>query len=408
MRIRLIVITLLCVVLDLAGGESDRPNFLLILADDLGYEALNCYGGLDFETPHLDRLASEGMRFNHAYTSPVCTPSRMSLYTGTYASRHGYFSVLPVHKGTEKAVDFRSGFRTYAQLLRGAGYATSVTGKWQLATLEFHPDHCRDAGFDSWCVWQIWKDGAKTTRYWDPCLNQDGRVRGDIADRYGPDVLFDYVVGRIEVARAEGRPFFIHHNMMLPHWPVIETPNERQSGEEASLAGMIRYMDQLCGKLVDAIDDMGLAEDTWIIFMGDNGTEAFGEPRRTRDGVIEGGKRDLTDAGTHIPLIVRKKGTIEPGTVCDDLIDMADCFPTICELAGIDLPGEVPVDGISFAGRLLRGEASERQWVTGGYGRKMSVFDGEVRLTSGAPVNAGDERQARLSRVLQSLPGSQP
>jgi arylsulfatase A len=141
-----------------AGAETiDHPNILLIVADDLGCEALGCYGGLDFSTPHLDRLASEGMRFSLAYTSPVCTPSRMTFYTGTYVTRHKYYDVLPVHLGTKKAVDFRNRWTTFAQLLREAGYATSVTGKWQLAALEFHPEHCRDAGFDSWCVWQIWR-----------------------------------------------------------------------------------------------------------------------------------------------------------------------------------------------------------------------------------------------------------
>lgn len=410
----LLLVSSLCAA-NLAANEppvarDGTPNILILFADDLGYEALNCYGGLDFETPHLDRLAAEGMRFTRAYTSPVCTPSRMSLYTGTYTSRHGHYGVLPVHKGTRQAVDFRSRHRTFAQLLREAGYATSVTGKWQLATLEYHPEHCREAGFDSWCVWQIWRNGAKTTRYWDPCLNHDGKVREDIADRFGSDVLHEYVIGQMESAVAEGRPFYIHHNFMLPHWPVTATPDDKAAsggaGREGSLAGMIRYLDKLCGDLVETVDEMGIADNTWIIFMGDNGTEAFGEPRRTTAGLVEGGKRDLTDAGTHIPLIVRRPSTLEAGQVCDDLIDIADWFPTICELTGVTIPDEVIIDGVSFAGRLLRHEPSPRRWVTGGYGGKMSVFDGTVRVTDGQAVDQRDAAAKRLQKVLESLPRS--
>jgi hypothetical protein len=102
-------------------------------------------------------------------------------------------NVLPVHLGTDKAVDFRK-MPTFAQQIRANGHRTSVTGKWQLATIEKHPGHIRDAGFDSWCVWQIWKKGEKTDRHWNPTFNQDGAIREDIADRFGPDVLCDYVI----------------------------------------------------------------------------------------------------------------------------------------------------------------------------------------------------------------------
>lgn len=361
------------------ADEPQSPNFLLLFADDLGYETLGCYGGLDFETPNLDRLAREGMRFRRAYTSPVCTPSRMSLYTGTYATTHGFDRVLPVHQGTKEAVDFRGKWTTHAQLLRKAGYRTAVTGKWQLAALEFHPDHCRDAGFDSWCVWQIWREGAKTTRYWKPCLNHDGRIRDDIAERFGPDVLADYVIEEMRAAVEANQPFYIHHNMMLPHWPIVPTPAEKKKGEKGSLGGMIEYMDALCGRIVAAVDELGVADDTFVIFMGDNGTDSK-NARKSEAGEVAGGKRDLNDAGSHIPLIVRRPGVVEAGAVAEDLIDMADWFPTFCELAAVEIPAEAPVDGISFAPRLLRGEPSPRKWVTGGISGDFSVFDGSWRL----------------------------
>ena len=360
---------------------ANRPNILLLFADDLGYETLGCYGGQDFPTPHLDRLAEQGMRFRRAYTSPVCTPSRMSLYTGTYAMRHQYDTVLPVHLGTRRAVDFRRRWPTYAQQLRKAGYLTSVTGKWQLAALDFHPEHCRDAGFDSWCVWQIWRDGAKTTRYWEPYFNHDGQIRQDISDRFGPDVLTDYVIDQMRSAVEKDRPFCIHHNIMLPHWPIVPTPAEKKNGQPASLKNMIAYMDGLCGRITAEVDRLGVAENTIVIFMGDNGTDSD-RPRQTDAGLVTGGKTDLNDAGTHIPLIVRWPSRIEPGSVADDLVDMADWFPTLCELANVEVPTAVRLDGVSFAGRLLRDEPSSRPWITGGIGGRFSLFDGRWRLTN--------------------------
>jgi len=258
-----------------------------------------------------------------------------------------------------------------------------VTGKWQLAALEFHPDHCRDAGFDSWCVWQIWRHGAKTTRYWEPCFNHDGRVREDIADRFGPDVLADYVVDQMRAAVETKRPFYIHHNMLLPHWPIIETPDDKTNGTQASLSLMIAYMDKLCGRILGEVDRLGIADNTIVIFMGDNGTDSK-MPRTTVAGEVKGGKTDLNDAGTHIPLIVRQMDKIEAGAVADDLVDMADLFPTICELAGIKVYEDDRFDGVSFARRLHDGQRSPRQWVTSGIHGVVSLFDGQWRVTAGS------------------------
>jgi arylsulfatase A-like enzyme len=210
----------------ISAANTDRPNILLIYADDIGYEALNCYGGLDFKTPRLNAMAKDGLRFSRAYTSPVCTPSRVSLHTSLYTTRHRHTGVLPVHKGTKQKVDFQK-MPTFAQLMRDNGYLTSVTGKWQLATLEVWPDQIRNAGFDSWCIWQIWRQGKKTPRHWNATYNEDGKVRNDIADRFGPDVLADYVIEQMTEAKAAGKPFLIVHNELLPHWPIVDTPDDR-------------------------------------------------------------------------------------------------------------------------------------------------------------------------------------
>ena len=371
---------------DLNGAGEQTPNILFIVADDLGYEKLGCYGGLGTRTPNLNRLAKEGMRFDRAYGSPVCTPTRMSIYTGEYPTRHGYTGVLPVHTGTDEAVDFSSRFSTYAQQLRKAGYKTSVTGKWQLATLEIYPEHIRGAGFDSWCIWQIWSQGEKTTRYWNPTLNQDGTILPGLEEQFGPDVLARYVVSQMRAAVEAKQPFLIHHNMLLPHEPIVETPQDRKKGVDPSLDRMIRYLDQLVGGLVRAVDEMGIAENTCIIFLGDNGTDTIHQIRTTRAGLVRGGKRTLDDGGTHLPLIVRWKGTVEAGGVAEDLVDVVDLLPTFCELAGAPLPEGKVIDGVSLAGRLLRHEPVGRKVAVAGFQKEFSAFDGSWRLNSGGEV----------------------
>jgi arylsulfatase A-like enzyme len=368
------------------------PNILLIFADDIGYEALGCYGGLDFETPRLDAMAKGGVRFSRAYTSPVCTPSRVSLHTGLYVTRHGHTGVLPVHLGTKKKVDFHA-MPTFAQQLRSNGYLTSTTGKWQLATVEEHPDHIRDAGFDSWCVWQIWKDGAKTGRHWSPIYNEDGEERDDIAGRYGPDVLTDYVIEQMGEAKEAGKPFLIVHNELLPHWPIVESPDDRALGRKPSLANTIAYMDKLVGRLLDAVVDLGIRGETYVLFMGDNGTwpqdfenQKAGQPgegkhtRHTELGRVEGGKRDLNDAGSHVPLIAWGPASVAAGEVCDDLVDIVDLFPTFCELSGTGIPASIAIDGRSIAPQIHGAAGIPRPWVHHAVGDDEALFDGEFRF----------------------------
>ena len=402
-RMSCLLSAILCFA-SLAAAEL-KPNILLIFADDIGYEALNSYGGLDFETPNLNRMAEQGLRFSRAHTSPVCTPSRVSLHTGLYVPRHGHVDVLPVHLGTEKQVDFAK-FPTFAQQIRANGYATSVTGKWQLATLEKHPDHIRGAGFDSWCVWQIWRNGAKTDRHWNATYNHDGRIRDDIANRFGPDVLVEYVIDQMRDAKSSGTPFLILHNELLPHWPVVETPDDRKLKRPASLPNFIHYMDQLVGRLLDAVDELDIRDRTYVIFMGDNGTweEDFtnpkaGEPgekphtRHTTAGPVNGGKNMLVDGGSHVPLLVWGPPSVPRGAVCDDLVDIVDLFPTLCELTGTRVPASLGIDGRSIVRQIHGKPGIPRDWVHHALSAKHggeALFDGKFRLfrTSGKLIDA--------------------
>jgi len=347
-------------------------------------------------------MAADGLRFSRAYASSICTPSRVSMHTSLYPDRHRHTGVLPVHKGTSKIVNFKK-MPTFAQLLRARGYRTAVTGKWQLATFEQHPQHLRDAGFESWCIWQIWrtdlgaKVGKKTTRYWNPILNEDGAVREDIADRFGPDVLVEYVIRKMKEAKAADEPFLIVHNELLPHWPMVQTPADRAASPErsATLGNMINYMDKLVKQLLDAVEELGLRRNTYVVFMADNGTEEsyFDNPRRgqpgershtrhTKAGNVNGGKSSLTDGGTHIPMIVWGPDAVPKGAVCDDLVDIVDIFPTFCELGGVQVPGKLSLDGNSIVAQFHGKPGKAHDYTYGASASKATVFDGQWRLKS--------------------------
>ena len=187
----------------------------------------------------------------------------------------------------------------------------------------------------------------------------------------------------MEEAVKAGKPFFIHHNEMLPHDPITQTPDDKTAGRKASLPNMVNYMDKIVGRLVKKVEGLGIAENTYIIFMGDNGTEynVYGDRTLVDGTVIHGGKRDLTEAGTHIPLLVCRPGKVAPG-IAPDFVDMADWLPTFCELAGVEVPKNDQVDGTSFASRIVAGKTHPREWVSGGISENVSAYDGAARVTS--------------------------
>ena len=196
-----------------AETPAERPNVLLIMADDLGYEGLGANGGTSYRTPHLDALAGTGMRFEHCYSMPVCSPSRVKLMTGRYNFRNylGWGILDPKE-------------RTFGHVLREAGYATCVSGKWQLCQFDRpeNADHPRRSGFDEHCVWVWHFRKGKPSRYWDPYIWQAGRLRDDLNGKYGPDVHCEFVIDFIE--RNKSRPFFAYYSTNLVHAPFVPTP----------------------------------------------------------------------------------------------------------------------------------------------------------------------------------------
>ncbi|MEZ6040605.1 MAG: sulfatase-like hydrolase/transferase [Planctomycetaceae bacterium] len=349
---------------DCMAFADDRPNILFILADDVGQEVLSCYGGQSYDTPHLDELARTGMKFRHAFSMPVCHPTRLTLMTGKYPFRHG-----PVTWGDFPVVEEP---HTWANLVAESGYTTSIAGKWQLCLLKDDPLHPHRMGFKHFDLFG-WHEGP---RYYEPMIYRDGIVRDDTIGHYGPDL---YVRGLIEFMKANrDRPFLAYYSMAVCHEvtddldpPVPHGP----FGRYDSYPEMVAEMDRNVGRLVAALEALGLRDNTLIVFTADNGTppeiiiradgsELIREPVVSRQNGLDipGGKKKLTDDGTNVPLIANWPAKIAPGQVVDDLVDMSDYLPTFAELTGSTLPPDRPIDGISFAPRLLGTGQSARQW----------------------------------------------
>jgi arylsulfatase A-like enzyme len=340
-----------------SAETADRsPNIILFMADDVGYECFGCYGSEQYSTPNLDRMASQGLRFQHCYSQPLCTPSRIKIMTGLSNVRnYAGFSIL------------RNDQQTFGHVLKRAGYRTAVGGKWQLYGAEHYSERFRgrgslpeQTGFDRHCLWQVKKLGD---RYWNPLLTIDGRTRQFAEDDYGPDLVTDYLLDFIDQHAAGEAPMFVYYPMILVHSPFKTTPSSDSSqrrDKQTNFEDMVAYMDRLVGRFIDRLHELGIAEETLVLFTADNGTHRSIRSQ-FKGRLIRGGKGKTTDAGTREPLIAWWPETIRPGRVTDQLVDFSDFLPTFAELAGTPIPEDL--DGISFAGVLTEKPHVGREWM---------------------------------------------
>ncbi len=395
----------LCILCGGARAAVERgPNIVLIMADDLGYETIGANGGTSYRTPALDRLAATGARFTHCYAQPLCTPTRVQLMTGLSNARNYIrFGMLDPN-----AV-------TFANLLKSAGYATCIAGKWQLGR---DPGLPAKFGFDEHCLWQHTR---RPPRYANPGLEIDGVEKDFSKGEYGPDLVNDYALGFL--ARAKDRPFFLYYPMMLTHAPYQPTPDSadwdpKAKGEEVNRArehfgDMTAYMDKLAGKVVAKLDALGIRDKTLVLFTGDNGT---GRGVRSMLGgrEIAGGKGTTTVAGMHVPLIASWPGRIPAGTVCDDLVDTTDFLPTLLDAARVEAPSSARFDGRSFFPQLRGEKGLPREWIYSWYSPRQGAgtavrefaFDRRYKLyRSGGFLDLREDPEERRPLAVSSLEG---
>lgn len=405
------------------ADARSKPNIIMIMADDIGSECYGCYGSKQYKTPNIDRLAKNGTRFEHCYSQPLCTPSRVKIMTGlSNARNYSAFSILNRDQ------------RTFGHVMQEAGYRTFVGGKWQLYGAEhyfYRNSHHEkgtlpeNAGFDEYCLWQIRKLGE---RYWNPLLNINGELTQFQPEDYGPEIVTDHICDFIE--QESDKPFFVYYPMILVHSPFPPTPDSQDLQSEdnqRNFEDMVNYMDKVIGRIVKKTEDLGIAENTLIMITGDNGThpKIMSELNGRK---IKGGKGKTTDAGTRVAFVAYQPGTVQAGEVSQDLIDFSDVLPTMREAAG--LPTDDSLDGISFYKSLTGTNPDAREWMYCYYNshpdrkdRKPARFTRDQRYKlygdgrfydvandplERAPLEEKNEAYEKLSAALESMPKESP
>ena len=340
------------------------------MADDLGKEWIGCYGADDIKTPNLDALAKGGMKFHKAYSMPQCTPSRATLLTGKYPWRNGFVNHWDVPRWGVGYFDWKKKENTtFARLMKGTGYTTFAAGKWQINDFRIEPQAMKHHGFDDWAMWTGYESGNKPSgqRYQDAYINTpDGSQTYE--GKFGPEVYTEHLIGFMKEHRED--PMCLYFPMALPHTPFVATPDEPEArGSLDRHKAMVRYLDQMVGRLITALDDLGLRERTIVIFTTDNGSTRglVG----TQDGrKVSGGKALESETGVCAPFIVNCPGLVPAGVESNALTDFTDLLPTFVDLGGGKVPNDLTVDGVSIAPVIL-GEATDsgREWIMAlGYG----------------------------------------
>ncbi|PQO38187.1 sulfatase [Blastopirellula marina] len=372
-----------------AQADERKPNFVFLLVDDLGWTDIGVYGSSFYETPNVDRLAATGLRFTNAYAAcQVCSPTRASIMTGRYPTRTGitdYIGAAQPERWNRKTKMLPANYEmqlaldevTIAEVLKGNGYATFFAGKWHLGSEKFFPEH---QGFD---INQGGIDrggpyGGK--KYFSPYGNprlKDGPDGEHLPDRLATETvkfmtehkdepflayLSFYSVHTPLMSREDLKQKYLEKKKTLQHGEIWGQEGERKVRlvqEHAVYAGMVEAMDQAVGKVLNAIDELKLTDNTVVIFMSDNGGLSTSEGHPTSNLPLRAGKGWIYEGGIREPMIVRWPGVTKADSVSEQYVSSVDFFPTMLDIAGIAVPKDLTIDGMSFA-PVLQGKAIDR------------------------------------------------
>ncbi|MDP6775615.1 MAG: sulfatase-like hydrolase/transferase [Candidatus Latescibacteria bacterium] len=401
------------------------PNFIIFLTDDQGYGDLSCMGCTDFRTPHLDRLAHEGVRFTDWYSnSPVCSPSRASLLTGRYPGNAGVRAILAGHR---TATGLPPHVPTLASALRGLGYQSYMSGKWHLGLADASRPH--NHGFDGWygflagCIdyyshifyWGMNRPGPGINPTHD--LWQDNREVWDNGN-YFTEMIARRAVAYLREAAGKGRPFFLYVPFNAPHYPM-HAPREYMDRfpdlpwDRRVMAAMISAVDDAVGCIIAEVERLGMDGNTCTFFMSDNGPSR--ETRNWLDGTLDpyyggtagllkGHKSSLYEGGIRLPGILNWPGTIPGDQVLDAPCVAMDIFPTLLTAAGGD-PSEFEIDGTDLLPYVCRGERpAERDiyWELGGQ-TAVRREDWKLVLNGRLVEEESPEHEVHLSNLKEDM-----
>ncbi len=335
--------------LSAADAKPSPPNIVFILADDYGTGEVGCYGADNYKTPHIDALATGGIRFTRAYTAPLCGPSRALILTGRYPFRTGATN----QDATGRMSPDRE--TMMPKILKPAGYVTSCVGKWgqlPLGPAEF--------GFDDYLKFKgsgaYWNTQPKATSY-----EVNGKSVKLRDNEYLPDVMHDHVTTFITANRE--KPFYLYYSLSHVHAEILPTPDS-VPGSKDLYTDNVTYMDKLVGKLIGLLDQLKLRDKTLVAFFGDNGSATGRAKRATIGGqALSGSKGSMQEGGSLVPLIVNWPGTTPAGVVSQDLVEATDFVPTFAALAGAQLPEKTVIDGHSFLSQIKGEKGTPRDWM---------------------------------------------
>ena len=383
----LTIVCCLCMILPAIGESAEaRPNIVLIMADDLGYGDLSCYGSQNCPTPHLDQLASRGLKFTDFHSSgAVCSPTRAGLLTGRYQQRAGIDGVVYADPKRNRHHGLQKNEVTLAQCLQSAGYQTGMFGKWHLGyQRQYNPTF---RGFQTFVGYVSGNvdyfahlDGTGVFDWWhDAELNRDEQG-------YVTHLITEHAVDFIRHNRD--KPFFVYIAHEAVHYPY-QGPNDKpirnegggeiESAKRKDISNAYRErnteMDRGIGQVVDVLKELNLTENTLIFFLSDNGANQKGS-----NGELRGFKGSLWEGGHRVPAIACWPGRIPAGGICDETVISIDVMPTLLELAKASVPKNHQLDGVSLVSLLTAQQALKPRTLFWDYNGRAAVRQGPWKL----------------------------
>ncbi len=328
-------IILVALAASFVASAAEKPNIIFILADDQGYGDLSCYGSKTIDTPHIDSLAEQGMKFSRFYVHNRCSPTRAAFMTGSHAQRVDMGKVIYHHD--ESGLNSKE--ITVAELLKEGGYATGIVGKWHLGEwLQFNPTH---HGFD----------------YFYGYINEDdeGRVifenlekAADVDTENDRFSTMSFVPAALEFIREnKDQPFFLYYASNIPHTKWVPHEKFKGTSKHGVYGDSVQQLDWAVGQLLEELEKHGLSENTLVIYTSDNGpqlnVDGFGS-----SGILRDGKWTDFEGGIRVPCVMRWPGKIPAGSTNNEITGIIDMLPTFCEIVGVDVPDDRIIDGKSI------------------------------------------------------------